>query len=355
MTTLSYSDSAHAYWLDGKRCKGVTTIAKIPDDTYNLEQWAKRQVALGMALDPALSERALAHHDDKHELGGVAADAMRAAKSHDATSRGTAVHRILERHDLQENIIDTPASKALRAAYDKALAGAGLEVVPEYIERIVVHPALNVAGRFDRLFRRRRDGKFVIGDIKSGTSAVKYPHSTSIQLAMYANAPLMAVGIPREGGKTEDFEKMPEKLDLKSGYIVHAPDENTVEIVKIDIARAWKIATKSIFPILEWRALTDLTEPIGSTSVAEVAGPASNERVEWIKGRLALVTMLERADEAKKLVALRWPADTPKPKDSATWTEADVDALDAALASVEKDCSAGFPANDPALKEMARA
>ena len=39
---LKYNDRQHAYWLDGSRCKGVTTVAKIPDDTYNLDQWRKR-------------------------------------------------------------------------------------------------------------------------------------------------------------------------------------------------------------------------------------------------------------------------------------------------------------------------
>src|SRR5436190_360411 len=139
---LSYSDKAHAYWLDGERCKGVTTIAKIPDDTYNLDKWGKRMVALGMAKDDSLKERALAHHDDRDQLNDVAEDALRAAKAHQAAARGTAIHRILERHDLGEEIIDTPENRAFRAAYDKALEGAGLTVVPKYVERIVVHPKL---------------------------------------------------------------------------------------------------------------------------------------------------------------------------------------------------------------------
>ena len=123
-------------------------------------------VALGMARDQSLLELALAHHDDKNELNDIAESALRAAKAGEAAARGTAIHRILERHDLGEEIIDSPENRAFRAAYEKALEAAGLIVVPEYVERIVVHPKLRVAGRLDRIFKRRRDGKFVIGDVK---------------------------------------------------------------------------------------------------------------------------------------------------------------------------------------------
>jgi hypothetical protein len=353
---LSYNDRQHAYWLDGKRCKGVTTVAKVPDDTYNLQNWQKRQVALGMAFDETLIERAIAHHDDKQALNLVAEDALRAAKSHQAAARGTAIHRTLERHDLGEHIIDTAQNRALRAAYDKALDAAGLTVLPQYIERIVVHPKVNVAGRLDRIFKRRRDGKYVIGDIKSGSNAVKYPQSTSVQLAMYAYAELMAGPIPADGGDTEEFEKLPEKLDLKFGYIVHAPDEHTVEIVKIDIARGWKIAQNAIFPILEWRNVRDLISPVGSQSVDDLLAPATEERVGWIRGRLNGITMVEDSADVKKLVALRWPAGVGKPKDPDTvWSENDIDELDAMLMSVEKDCALSFPTRNPAYQAMGSA
>jgi hypothetical protein len=48
---LRYDDKQHAYWLDGRRCKGVTTVAKIPEDTYRLSLWSQRQVAIGVATD----------------------------------------------------------------------------------------------------------------------------------------------------------------------------------------------------------------------------------------------------------------------------------------------------------------
>jgi hypothetical protein len=357
---LSYNDRQHAYWLDGERCKGVSTIAKVPDDTYNLTQWGKRMVALGMSIDATrdgdLAERALAHHDDRDALNGVAEDALRAAKAHEAAARGTAIHRVLERHDLGETIIDTPHSRALRAAYDKALTAAGLSVVPEYVERIVVHQKpLLVAGRFDRIFKRKRDGKFVIGDIKSGSNAVKYPQSTSVQLAMYANAPLLAGHIPGSGGETEEFEKMPEKIDLKRAYIVHAPDPDHVEVVEIDIAGGYDVYKKAIVPILAWRARKDLIKPIGITSVLDLEAPADLERVEWIFARLRIIREFTDAS-AREMTAALWPQGVPTAKrvtaGDGVWSENDVDLLDEMLATVEKQWSTPFAELDPARKDQ---
>jgi hypothetical protein len=345
---LSYNDNHHAYWLDGSRCKGVSTIAKVPDDTYNLVQWGKRTVALGMALNPSLAERAVAHHDDKSELNKIAEDALRAARANEAADRGTAIHRLLERFDLGEDVIETDETRAWRAAYNKALAAAGLTVVDEYVERIVVYPGPRIAGRFDRIYRRKRDGKLVIGDVKSGTNAVRYPHSTAIQLALYANAPLMAGPIPRDGGSTEDFSSMPEKLDLKWGYIVHAPEAEKVEVLKVDIAAAWKLTQTAVFNILEWRKRTDLIAPISSIDIEDPDRVADEDRTAWIHGRLNIIKHL--APAAKEAVVNAWPHGVA-PK--GPWSDNDVDQLDQMLALVEKNYSASFPIEDPAITQGA--
>jgi hypothetical protein len=68
---LKYNDEQHAYWLDGKRCKSVTTVAKIPDDLYRLQMWEKRQVAIGLATSHDLLEAVAAHVDDDDYLNGL--------------------------------------------------------------------------------------------------------------------------------------------------------------------------------------------------------------------------------------------------------------------------------------------
>src|SRR5918995_2258557 len=182
------ADRQHAYWLNDRRCKSITTVAKIPDNTYALEQWRKRMVALGMAMSPPLVEQAAAHFDDRDRLDQIAEAAMRVAKAHEAGERGTALHRIAERVDLDLDWIETPTSLKLRADWLAALEHAELEIVPELVERIVVYPEHMLCGRFDRICRRK-NGSLVMVDLKTGEQAIKYPHTMAIQLGLYAYAP----------------------------------------------------------------------------------------------------------------------------------------------------------------------
>jgi hypothetical protein len=348
---LKYNDDKHAYWLDGVRCKGVTSIAKIPDDTYNLEQWRARSIVSGMARDPLLIERAQAHHDDRDILQDIASKAMDAARTHEASERGRNTHRIIERHITGADIIDTPHSRAVTKAWDKAMDAAGLTVVA--VEQIVVHPAYNIAGRFDVLAKRLRGGKLAVVDTKTGASAVKYPHSASIQLGVYANAPFVAGKLDWRG-ETEEFEKMPDGIDKKYGYIVHMPTPEAVEVLRLDIGAGWDIFKTAILPVLEWRRKRDFLKSVGSIEVAELETPASPERVDWIKGRIALIGMVE---DAKPLVARYWPNGLPTPNriDETPWTEDDIDTLDLMLQRVELECSTPFAERDPAKREMRRA
>ena len=265
---LSYSDAQHTYYLDGKRCRSVTTVAKIPDDTFSLDQWRKRQVAIGLAMSPELVERVAAHFDDKDTLNRICEEAMQTAKAHEAADRGTAFHRITERVDLDQQIIETPASKAIREAWLTALDLAGLEIVPEYVERIVAYPDRLLCGKFDRIARRKIDGRYVVLDLKTGSSAVRYPHAIAVQLALYANAPVMAAPLPNSGGTTEKFEDLPE-LDRTVGYVVHMPTPESVEIVGIDIEAGWQIAQTICFPTLHWRKRSDLIFPLTTISTTE--------------------------------------------------------------------------------------
>lgn len=343
---LTYNDAQHAYWLDGKRCKSVSTVAKIPDDTYSLNQWAKRQILVGVAIKPDLAERAAAHFDDRDTLDRMAEEALQAAKAHDAANRGTAIHRITERVDLGEFIIDNPQARKVRAAWQRALDIAGLEIVPELVERIVVYPEQRIAGRFDRIARRKGDGRLCVCDIKTGANAVKYPHAVAVQLALYAHAPLMAGPIGREGGATEVFEALPDLLDRSVGYVIHMPTEDEVDVVAVDLEAGWE-AAGICFATLGWRARRDLLIPVTEVAVAEVAEVAPAEapvdRSAWIAGRLAVIAA--HSPEAKNKAAAVWPAGVPT---RAPWTDEQIDMLDTALATVEAFIEAPFPAADPA-------
>jgi len=179
---LAYNDETHAYWLTlpgGKkrRAKNVSSVAKVPDDPYNLTAWGKRQVAIGLASRPDLVESVAAHWDDKTKLNDICTQASDAADARKAATAGTTAHRITERVDLGEAVLDTPLAKRVATMWTDLLAGNGLTVVPDMVERVVVHPDRYVCGTFDRLVRTR-DGRLLIADIKGLATNTPIPTPT---------------------------------------------------------------------------------------------------------------------------------------------------------------------------------
>ena len=297
---LRYRDDVHAYWLDGMRCRSVSAVAKIPDDTYALNAWAKRMVAVGMATRPDLADAVAAHHDDRDKLDELVEVAIEAAKANDASRKGTAKHRITERHDGGESILMTPLAEQTIAAWSGLLEAHGLEVVPELIERVAVWPDDRISGRFDRGLRDRQ-GRLVIADLKTGDRVVDYPHAIAVQLALYAYAPLLAGPIQPAGGETTVFEPMPDfRKDV--GYVLHLPDEGSPTLLEVDIAAGWECFQTAIRPTLAWRKRDGLIRPVPAPAV----DPGLPERLADIRRRIAGLT-----DEQKGVLRDRWPVAVP--------------------------------------------
>src|SRR3982751_4038856 len=93
---LTYNDSSHSYYLGGRRAKSVTAVAKLVADSFALDQWRKRQIAIGMMLDPRLAERIAVDPDNKEMVDQVCEEAMMLAGAHHAANRGTQRHRASE-------------------------------------------------------------------------------------------------------------------------------------------------------------------------------------------------------------------------------------------------------------------
>lgn len=336
---LTYNDRQHAYWLNGTRCKGVTTVAKIPDDTYGLDRWRNRQIVVGMASSPPLVSRAAAHYDERDKLDEIADEAMVAAKAHEASGRGTATHRITERVDLDLAWIDTPEARLIVEQWTAALDTAGLDIVPELVERIVVYPDQLVAGRFDRVARRRSDGRLVVVDVKTGENAVKYPHSTAIQLALYANAPILAGPLTRTGQSetTETFEPLPDGIDREVGVIVYLPPEGPAKVYELDIAAGWQAATGICFPTLEWRRRTGLVNQL-----AEAAPKAPADRIDWLRSRTQAIKTAGHLEE----VARQWPAGVPTLKQGGL-TDDQINQVALVLDKIEARHEIPFGPTDP--------
>lgn len=328
---LTYNAGRHAYSLDSKRCKSVSAVAKIPDDDWNLSQWRQRMVLLGVATNPTLAEQAAAHHDDKHKLNALVEDALTIARARDAAGMGTASHRIAERVDLNLPVVETAHGKAVTTVWRQALDALELEVVPEFVERIVVHPPHLIAGRFDRLVIDHRKDRLRVLDLKTGGSAMAYPHAMACQLALYANAPLYAV-MDGEEGSTEEFRRMPD-VDKEVGLVVHMPNDHEATVYEVDIAAGWDCVVNVIIPTLKWRKRKDLANPIGTSSANAPNGLVVPLLRSYVLRRLEHL----RANHPSVLEALarRWPAGVATLKHSDAHTEAELDSILAVMDEVE--------------------
>ncbi|MCL4293854.1 MAG: hypothetical protein KJ056_12625 [Acidimicrobiia bacterium] len=338
---LAYNDETHAYWLTlpgGKkrRAKNVSSVAKVPDDPYNLTAWGKRQVAIGLASRPDLLESVAAHWDDKTKLNDICTQASDAADARKAATAGTTAHRITERVDLGEAVLDTPLAKRVATMWTDLLAGNGLTVVPDMVERVVVHPDRYVCGTFDRLVRTR-DGRLLIADIKTGTSAINFPHSTAVQLALYANAPFLAARWgSAASGSTRTFTPFgPEldELDRSVGLVLYLPLDEGAEgdatVYEYDLDAAWRCVTDVIWPTLDWRThdKDQLRYPYEPPAPATTGSdPVEVRRVALLDAVRAL------PGPARAAIKTAWPASLPPLTAPDGWTAERLEVVDALVA-----------------------
>jgi hypothetical protein len=250
---IKYNDKIHGYWLDGVRCKGISTAAKVPDDTWGLDQWRKRMVLVGLANKPALLKLAQAHHDDKDKLNEIAEEALLIAGASDAAAAGTATHRIIERHILGEEVIQSAESDLVIANFKKVMTSVGLTPLPQYVERVVAYPDERLCGRFDHLALRESDQRLAVCDVKTGASAIRYPHATAVQLALYAHAPAHAV-LPSGRDGVAQLIDPPADIDPDEGYVINIT-ETGADVYVVNLKLGWACAEQIIFPTYRWRGM----------------------------------------------------------------------------------------------------
>lgn len=359
---LKFNQDWHSYWLNGKRCLGATSVAGYPDNRTALEKWMKRMVLLGGAHDPKLMERVAAYATDKQKLNDLAEQALELAKANEARDTGSAVHRLTELIDTGVELVQTELSVRVQHAWTQALTDHDLEVVPEFVERIVVYPDLYVAGTFDRLVRHKTTGQLMILDLKTGSKAVEYPHAIAIQLAIYANAPLLAG--PLRNGQTDQFDPMPD-VNKTTGLVVHMPAEGQVEVVEINIAKGWQAFNEVCLPIIGWREEKNLARQTISAAAwaptprlvtadgavetqapppaSPVPSTISTARLHWIEARCRKIV---DQGYGRRLMH-HWPPNIPLFRDGGPRTDTDIDLIAAACAEAEKDTGLPFPPTDP--------
>jgi hypothetical protein len=181
--------------LDGTVAAGhwsrASTVASTLDDQTGLTSWKLRTALSGIAQRPDLVALAASAYGDKAVLDEVAEKAHIVANGDASANLGTALHAALvhaTKHPEQapEDFAPTFAGEIRAAAV--ALSAAGLRILPQWAERVVLNEADNVAGTVDHLAEYvDGSGPVVMLDIKTGKldySGLKF----SIQLASYCGA-----------------------------------------------------------------------------------------------------------------------------------------------------------------------
>jgi hypothetical protein len=217
-----------------------STAAKTIEDTYNLERWARRNVAYGMTYDGSLVARLLAigsnpagwDKAEKDAVNKICEDAEKVAQAYKGADIGTALHHLTHRLDRGEDVEAGPYTADLDS-YRRTMAGHSLQIAQEYIECRIVNDLLRMAGSADRIVQV--DGVYRIADIKTGASVDFGALGWSAQLAAYAGGQLYDV-------TTEQRIATP-PIDQTTGYIIHLPaGKGRCDIYEIDLVAGHRAA-----------------------------------------------------------------------------------------------------------------
>lgn len=230
-----------------------TTYVDCLDDKFNLQQWEKRNVAIGLADRPDLVLAVAAHREDKKELNAITAKAQEAAQASAAATRGTALHALCEQRDRGRLHGSVPA--AYQADLDAYHLATRMLRHTE-IEQFGVLDDLKVAGTWDRLSAIQDQGELIIGDIKTGSiewGALKI----AMQLAIYAHA------VPYNPATGERMPRT-EPVNQQRAIVIHLPaGTGTCILYYIDIEAGWE-AVQLAGQVREWRSRKGWLTPVAT-------------------------------------------------------------------------------------------
>lgn len=231
----------------------ATTISGILSDHYNIEIWAQRMVALGFVKRPELFvEMVRTQETDKKEQKRIVGEAKEAGGANVASELGTAIHEACEARDRGEPF---DARFELEVTtYRVKMKELELDILPGWIERIVIVPSLGVAGTLDRMVTRRGWQLPRMADLKTGATVHFSELEHTIQQALYANA------THYWDSETEELVEVP-PIDKDSALIIHLPaGQGRCEVHDIDIAAGWE-AAQIAAQVKDWRGRKGLSAP----------------------------------------------------------------------------------------------
>lgn len=259
-----------------------TTLAKTLEDTYHLSQWNARRTARGVALRPDLVARAaVTPVSDKRSWTEIIEQAVIVAGDGNVqANRGTAFHQLHERVGSMTNEQYAAVPEDFRVTYELYRTELARNGITEVLtECTVANEKIGTAGKVDGMVRLA-DGRIVVADRKSG-NVVTYPHSPSMQMAIYSHANVLF-------GEHGEPLPMPKDLDPSLGLVFDVTIKDSangvdaaVHIYELDLEAGWYaalLATK----VRRWRNRKDLLTPyqpefkhIPATGAPEVYIPGS--------------------------------------------------------------------------------
>lgn len=218
----------------------VSTIAKVLQDSYHLDNWKLRMVAKGMGIrhDLVMLAANLDVKEDRDELQEIASKAHEAAGGNVGANLGTALHGYVERMDAGEDLSRermAPETRRSLDLYHETMTRNGLVTDPRFMERVVLNSEYGIVGRLDRILTCPRFWSLPkIGDLKTQQTMDFGGLEIAIQLSLYAHADWMW---NEETGVWEPFPEM----DTETAIVMHLPaKEKSCEIWDVDIATGWQ-------------------------------------------------------------------------------------------------------------------
>jgi hypothetical protein len=214
----------------------ISTLAKALDDKSALSKWMCRQTAIGLAARPDLVSLVASDPESKFTVADAVKQAMDAANSKRAANIGTTLHKLAEHVDAGKDPNTMHGHEGDLIAYRDAMAG--IEILGA--EQFVVCDDVQAAGTFDRLVKLP-DGRIVVADIKTGQHEPKYPHSSTIQIAVYAHGHLYD---PEKGrlGYLPDFG-----VSTEAGLLIHLPaGQARCDLYLLDLNIGWQLAQTAV-------------------------------------------------------------------------------------------------------------
>lgn len=288
---------------DAKKEKGyqrATNFVKLAKST----DWGPRDLrflAEGLTEHHAEFAPAIRAAETPGALTKVIQRILERTDCHAGRNWGTAMHAITEGINRGESPFVPSDMKRDVDAYYAALQAEGIEILPEYMERMVVLDDYAIAGQLDNIVRDARTGKLHIADLKTGKSV--YVAEVALQLFIYRSGLLYDQA-------TQERTALPEGLCDETALVFHLPKgEGRCVIHEVPLSigrdgftvalavRGWGTGAKSV-------ARPEHSAPL---DVLDTSAPRQADRIQALRER---AQALKTAGHTNTLRA-HWPQGVP--------------------------------------------